>query len=32
IDLNKQVVESHNELETDLEDVLPEVADPEMLL
>ncbi|GJT62511.1 hypothetical protein Tco_1006044 [Tanacetum coccineum] len=29
IDLNKQVVESDNELKSDTEDVLPEVVDPD---
>ncbi|GKA30719.1 hypothetical protein Tco_0717024 [Tanacetum coccineum] len=32
IDLNKQVVESDNELESDIEDVLPEVADPDAVI
>ncbi|GKD43711.1 hypothetical protein Tco_1268356, partial [Tanacetum coccineum] len=32
IDLNKQVVESDNELETDTEDVLLEVADPDAVI
>ncbi|GKE85922.1 hypothetical protein Tco_1559664, partial [Tanacetum coccineum] len=27
IDVNKHVVESNNELESDIEDVIPEVAD-----
>ncbi|GKA74860.1 hypothetical protein Tco_0781238 [Tanacetum coccineum] len=32
IDLNKQVVESDNELESDTEDVLLEVADPNAII
>ncbi|GJT28737.1 hypothetical protein Tco_0909012 [Tanacetum coccineum] len=32
IDLNKQVVESDNELESDTEDVLPEVVDPDAVI
>ncbi|GKA69235.1 hypothetical protein Tco_0775299, partial [Tanacetum coccineum] len=32
VDLNKQVVESDNELESDTEDVLPEVVDPDAVI
>ncbi|GJZ41178.1 hypothetical protein Tco_0588064 [Tanacetum coccineum] len=32
VDLNKQVVEYDNELESDTEDVLPEVEDPDAVI
>ncbi|GJW03430.1 hypothetical protein Tco_1562286 [Tanacetum coccineum] len=32
IDLNKQVVGYNNELESDIEDILPEITDPDAVI
>ncbi|GJW31040.1 hypothetical protein Tco_0047915 [Tanacetum coccineum] len=32
IDINKQVVEYNNELESDREDILPEITDPDAVI